>query len=200
MKKELHSTQQKLLELLKNNITNPLTVRELQEELRISSPSVVHHHIQQLEKNGYLRRNPYNPQDYQVLADSPDKKIAYLNLYGLAQCGSNGSILDGNPIDRVPISTKILGFSSEDAFLVKAKGNSMSPKINDGDLVIVRKVDDADSGAIVACVNNGEALIKKIQKDNSSLILESLNQKYSPFLASKNFRIEGIVKGVLSYT
>ena len=58
MKKELHSTQQKLLELLKNNITNPLTVRELQEELRISSPSVVHDHIQQLETNGYLRRKP----------------------------------------------------------------------------------------------------------------------------------------------
>jgi len=197
--KKLHTTQQQLLELLKDNITEPLTVRELQDELNISSPSVVHHHIQQLENKGFLRRNPYNSQDYQILADSPDKKISYLNLYGLAHCGPNGSILDGNPVDRIPIATKILGFSSAEAFLVKAKGDSMSPKINDGDLVIARKANDADSGNIVVCVNESGALVKKIQKEKKGIILQSLNNKYPPFLASKDFKIEGIVKGIYSY-
>jgi repressor LexA len=64
--RELHPVQEKLIRLLRNNITDPLTVRELQERLSISSPSVVHHHIQQLEKKGYLRRNPSNPKDYQI--------------------------------------------------------------------------------------------------------------------------------------
>lgn len=196
--KKLHPTQQQLLELLEETITDPLTIRDLQVKLRVSSPSVIHHHIQQLENKGYLRRNPYNPQDYQILANSPDKKIAYLNLYGLVTCGPNGSILDGNPIDRIPVATKILGFSSEDAFLVKAKGNSMSPKINDGDLVIANKTNHAENGDTVVCVNDGGAMIKKIQ-NNKNIILTSTNPNYEPFVAEKDFKVEGIVKGIYSY-
>lgn len=196
---KLHPTQQKLLHLLSENITSPLTIRELQDELNLSTPSLVHHHIQQLEKKGYLRRNPSNPQDYQVLADTPEKKIAYLNLYGMAQCGPNGSILTGDPVERIPLSTQILGFSSDDAFMVKARGNSMAPKINDGDLVIAKKAIDAPNGTIVVCVNQGEALIKKLQKQNDKIILVSLNSAYDPFIASDDFKVEGVVKSILSY-
>lgn len=199
--KKLHPTQEKLLELLKNNIVEPLTIRELQSELGISSPSVVYHHIQQLEKKGYLRRNPNNSQDYQILIDEPDKKIAFLNLYGMAQCGPNGTILDGSPVDRIPISTKILGFPSTEAFLVRAKGDSMEPKIKQGDLVIVRKNTNPEDGNIVVCVNNNEVMIKKVEKNNDNVFLTSLNQKYKTILADRdNFKVEGVVKGVLSYT
>jgi len=200
--KKLHLTQEKILMLLKNNIEEPLTIREIQAEISASSPSVVYHHIQQLEKKGFLRRNPNNAQDYQILADDPDKKIAFLNLYGMAQCGPNGTILSGNPIDRIPISTKILGFSSADAFLVRAKGDSMVPKIKNGDLVIVKKSDKPEDGNLVVCVNNEEVLIKKIQKiDKDTIFLTSINPAYKAILADKNnFKIEGIVKSVLSYT
>jgi repressor LexA len=196
--KKLHPTQKRLLELLKQNITEPLTIRELQSALGISSTSIVHHHMEQLEKKGYLRRNPVNPKDYQILANSPEKTITYINLYGLAQCGPKGSILDDNPLDRIPIASKILGFSSSEAFMVKAKGNSMTPKINDGDLVIAKKAHNADNGTIVVCVNKGEVLIKKIQK-GKEIILISTNSEYEPFVAAKDFRIEGIVRGVYSY-
>ncbi len=200
--KKLHPKQEKLLDLLKSNIEEPLTIRELQDEIGASSPSIVHHHIKQLESKGYLRRNPHNSHDYQILADKPDKKIAFLNLYGMAQCGPNGSMLKGNPIDRIPISTKILGFPSSDAFLVKARGDSMEPKIKQGDLVIVRKNVSPEDGSIVVCVNNDEVMIKKIQKiDKDNIFLTSLNQAYKAILASKdNFKIEGVVKGILSYT
>lgn len=196
---QLHETQEKLLTLLKQHIDDPLTIRELQEELRLSSPSVVQHHIQQLEKKGYLRRNPSNPKDYQVLVGSPDKQIAYINLYGLAHCGPKGSVLDGNPIERIPIATKLLGFSSEEAFMVKAKGDSMEPNIRDGDLVIAKRSSDTESGSVVVCVNNGEVLIKKIQKEKGGIILLiSLNHNHATFVADKDFRIEGIVKGLFS--
>jgi repressor LexA len=197
--KELHPTQVKLLKLLKQNIADPLTIRALQDELSISSPSVVYHHLQQLERKGYLRRNPANPKDYQILADSPDKEITYLNLYGLASCGKKGSVLSGDPIDRIPISSQILGFTSSEAFMVKAKGDSMLPKIHDGDLVIAKKSKNATNGNIVVCVNNGEALIKKVHKENGNIILTSLNHLFSPILASDNFRIEGVVRGIVSY-
>jgi len=200
--KNLHPTQKKLLDILVKNTDDPPTIREMQEILDISSPSVVAYHLEQLEKNGYLKRNPYNPRDYQILKDAPEKKVAYLNLYGLAHCGPNGSILDGNPIDRVAISTRLLSFSSSEAFMVKAKGDSMAPKINEGDLVIARKNDTPESGSIVVCINDGESLIKKIEIENEKnkkrYILISLNPKYPPFLAKSDFRIEGEVRGVIT--
>lgn len=202
---KLHPVQKKLLELLKTHHDEPMTVRELQEELKASSPSVVQHHIVQLEKKGFLRRNPTNPRDYQVLSDTPDKLITYLNMYGMAQCGPKGSILDGDPIDRVPISTKILGFPSSEAFMVKARGDSMLPLIKEGDLIIVKRTSEINDSQIAVCVNNGEVLIKKIQKitdkkNNIRYNLISLNNDYQPFIAGEDFRIEGIVRGVLSYT
>jgi repressor LexA len=194
---KLHSTQQSLLELLDANIDDPLTIRELQEQLNLSTPSLVVHHIQQLEKKGYLKRNPSNPQDYQLLKQ-PEKQLVHLNLYGLAQCGPDGSILEGNVVDRIPISTKLLSFPAEEAFLVKAKGESMMPLINEGDLVIVRRSSTADDGKVVVCVNDGKTLIKRFHKDNASVVLESANSSFPPFIAKDDFRIEGEVKGVIS--
>jgi len=196
--RKLHPTQDKLLQLLKNNFEDPLTVREIQEELNLSSTSVVAHHLKQLEKKGYLKRNPENPKDYQVLSDSPEKLITYLNLYGLAHCGPNGSILDGSPVDRVPISSRILTFPAVDAFMVKAKGDSMEPRIHDGDYVIARKMQNADSGSVVVCVNDGEAIIKKVQKEGGRVILVSLNPEFPPFIASEDFRVEGEVKSIIT--
>lgn len=199
MRKELHPIQQKLLELLKHHFDEPLTIRELQDETSLSSPSLVFHHIKQLEKKGLLRRNPSNPRDYQILADSPEKKITYLNLYGFACCGPSSSLLDGDPIERVPIATKLLGFSAEDAFMVRAKGASMSPKINNKDLVIVQKSKVASNGEIIVCVDNSGAKIKRYNKKSDKVILSSLNPEYEPFIADEDFRIEGVVKGVISY-
>jgi len=197
--KKLHPVQEKLLSILKKNNDDPLTVRELKDLVGVSSTSVVHHHLVQLEKKGYLRRNPMNSRDYQVLSDSPERKVTYLNLYGLATCGPEGSVLDGNPVENIPISSKILGFASSEAFMVKAKGDSMAPRIRDGDLVVVKKVNDAKNGKIVVCVNNEQALIKQIEKEDDKVILISLNSKYPPFLASEDFRIEGEVRGIFTH-
>ena len=193
-----HQIQEQLLQLLTKNPDKLLTIREMQHMLGISSTSGVVRHLAQLEKKGYLKRNPYNPRDYQVLDQSPEKEIAWLNLYGLAQCGKNGMLLDNHPIDRIPIATRLLSFPSFEAFLVKAKGNSMNPRIKEGDLVIGRRTSHFENGMLAICVNNGDALIKKIQKDGKSTILISTNIEYSPFLASEDFRIVGEVKGVIS--
>jgi repressor LexA len=194
--KKLHPNQEKLLSLLSKNIDHPLTVRELQEELGVKSTSVVAHHIEQLEKKGYLKRNPSNPQDYQVLSD-PERPITYLNLYGLAQCGPNGSILDGNPIDRIAISTSVLSFPAAEAFMVKAKGDSMRPEVQEDDYVIARKTSEEVNNSIVVCVNDQQALIKLLRIDSGKRILQSLNSKYPPFLAAGDFRVEGEVRSVI---
>lgn len=199
--KQLHETQKSLLELLKNNITDPLTIRELQDELDVSSPSVIYHHIQQLEKKGYLKRNPHNSKDYQILTE-PEKPIVYLNLYGMAQCGPNGSILDGNPVDRIPIASRLIKFSTEEAFLVEAKGDSMEPKIKEGDLVIAKKSNIADDGDTVVCVYDSMAIIKKFYRKEGQIILHSENNtNHPPILAEQEqVRIEGLVKSVIQYS
>lgn len=200
--KKLHPTQKKLLDILVKNTDEELSIRDMQEMLDVSSTSIVAHHLKQLEKNGYLKKDPYNPRNYQVVKGSPERKITYLNLYGLAHCGPNGSILDGNPVDRIAISTSLLTFPSSGAFMIKAKGDSMAPKINEGDLVIVKRNHNPENGSIVACVNGGEALIKKIRiekdKNKKRYILISLNPKYPPFLAKDDFRIEGEIRGIIS--
>lgn len=198
--KKLHPKQQQLLELLGKNIDDPLTISELQDILQLSSSSTVHHHILQLEKKGYLKRNPNNPRDYQVLSQSPEKQVSYINLYGSAQCGPQGSILEGDPIDRIPVSSKLISFPTSEAFMVRAKGDSMEPRINERDIVIARKAESVENGHLVVCVNNGEVLIKEFQEQAGTKLLVSNNSKYKPIVVEdKNFRIEGVVKIVLSY-
>jgi len=196
--KKLHPTQKKIIELLKKSIDDPLTIREIQDILDVSSTSIVAHHIKQLEKKGYLKRNPDDSRDYQILSESPEKLITYLNLYGLARCGKRGSILDSNPVERIPIASQLVTFPTAEAFMVKAKGDSMQPKIHEDDFVIVRKTNNVEDSSIVVCINDGEALIKRFKRENGDIILISENQKYSPFLANQDFRIEGEVKGVIT--
>ena len=216
--KKIHAIQQQLLDLLVKNNNEPITVREMQHFLEVSSTSIIAHHLKQLEKKGYLKRNPFNPQDYQILKGAPEKQITYLNLYGLAHCGPQGSLLDGQPIDRIPISTRLLNFPAEDGFLLRAKGESMMPKICDGDLVIGKKAKHPPSGSVVVCINNGETLIKQYHEEHGEqhskahraehrqekmkrdhkIILTSTNPRFPPFLAAEDFRIEGEVRGIIS--
>ena len=197
--KELHPLQDKLLRLLAKNSDDPLTVRELQEELEVSSTSVVAHHMQQLEKKGFLKRNPYNAKDYQVIsASAPESMVSHINLYGLAACGPEGSILDGNPDERIPLSSKLLSFPAAEAFMVKAKGKSMEPRIFEGDYVIARKTNIEENGKVYVCVNNEQALVKKLQVQGNIKLLHSFNPSFEPIIAAPDFRVEGEVRGLIS--
>lgn len=194
--KKLHPTQQKLIDILRETIDTPLTMVELMEELGVSSTSVVHHHITQLERKNYLKRNPSNSRDYVILKD-PERPITYLNQYGLAECGPEGSILEGNPVDRIPLASKMLKFPVERAFIVIAKGNSMEPKISPGDYVVAERTLEAKQGEIVVCINDEKAIIKRFLKEKEEIFLESLNLNFPKFRASPDFRIEGVVRGVI---
>lgn len=197
---DLHENQIALLKLLNEQIDNPLTIRQIQEALNFSSSSVVAHHIQKLEQKGYLKRNPNNPRDYQIFLN-PEKPIIYLSLYGTAQCGKNGTILDGNPIDKIPIASRLLKFPSNEGFIVTAKGNSMEPFIKEGDLVIAQKKNEATNGEKIVCVYGEKVLIKKFFKHNNTITLTSLNsEEHPPIIVDDYFKIEGVVKNVLKYS
>jgi repressor LexA len=196
---DLHKSQILLLEILEQNIDDPLTIRDIQKLLGFSSPSVVAHHILQLEKKGYLKRNPINPKDYQIFRN-PDNPIVYLNLYGNAQCGPNGSLLDGYPIDKIPIASRLLKFPAKEGFIVTAKGDSMLPNISEGDLVIAQQSQTANNGNTIVCVHGEDVLIKRIfiQEKHITLISDN-NERYSPIIVNDFFKIVGIVRNVIKY-
>lgn len=197
---KLHPAQEKLLKILKLTNSDPLSIRELQQEIGASSPSVVQHHLKQLEKKGFLRKNPSNPQDYQILRE-PDDDVVYINMYGMAQCGPNGQLLDGNPVDTIAVYSPLMGFPASEAFAIKARGKSMEPEINPNDIIIAKKANTTQDNAIAVCVNNGETLIKRIQKIQTNggvaYNLISSNPDFPPFLASDDFHIEGVVKQII---
>ncbi|MBU4311196.1 MAG: helix-turn-helix domain-containing protein [Candidatus Omnitrophica bacterium] len=196
MGNKLTSIQNKLLKLLQANLDEPLSYRDLARNLDVISTNTVAYHLKKLERYGYLKRDPYNPRNYQVLGTS-ETGITYLNMYGLARCGPNGSLLDGNPVDRISISTRLIPCRASEAFLVKAKGDSMEPRIHSGDVVLARRQQTANDGEVVVCVNNGEVLLKKFVRNNGSPLLISLNQAYNPIVAKNDFHVEGIVKSIM---
>ncbi len=131
--------------------------------------------------------------------DTPEKAVVYINKYGTAQCGPDGGILDGIPIERIPIATSLLKFASSEAFIVEAKGDSMETKIKSGDIIIAKKQNHADVGELIICVHEGKVLIKQFLKVGSRIILHSLNEKYPLIEVRQDLRIEGIVKNIIHY-
>lgn len=194
---ELHPKQRQLLQLLKDSIDEPYTIRVLKEMLGVSSTSIVTHHIKQLEKKRLLLRNPSNPRDYKILGD-PENQTALVNLYGMAQCGPSGTLLSGDPQDRIPLSPKLLSFNIDEAFIVEATGDSMEPDIHQGDFVIAKKAYNcADDGDVIVCTYDDGVRIKKYKKELK--LLMSLNPKVDPIKIEDiwSFHIEGVVKGVI---
>lgn len=199
-RQKLHPKQRSILNLLKKN-NEGLSLRDMADEIGLSSPNTVLHHIRQLEDKGYLRRNPVDPQDFTILKD-PIEDIIYVNLYGMAQCGPHGLLAEHNVIDRIPLSTKTFGVSDQ-VFLVKARGDSMEPYIYDKDLVLAVKHDGIIlSGSIYVVVHNEEGKIKRVVQDGNKIFLESLNPNYPREVIKKqdDFLISGNVKNIIHFT
>ena len=195
--KALHPKQTELLEILKTNISDPLTMEELADRLNVRGKSVVFHHIKQLEKKGILKRNPANPRDYIILKD-PERNVIYLKMYGMAKCGPEGTILDGEPTRIVPVDPSMIYFPACKGFMVEAKGDSMENLIAPHDWLIVEQNHQPKNKDVVVCVNNGEVMVKRFTQDGENVILQSENPRYNPIVADKTaFRVEGIVRSII---
>ena len=195
--KALHPKQMELLEILKSNISDPLTMEELADRLNVSGKSVVFHHIKQLEKKGFLKRNPANPRDYIILKD-PERNVIYLNMYGMAKCGPEGTLLDGTPTRIVPVDPSMIYFPACKGFMVEAKGDSMENLISPHDWLIVEQNHQPKNKDVVVCMNNGEVMVKRFTQDGENVILQSENPRYNPIVADKTaFHVEGIVRSII---
>ena len=116
------------------------------------------------------------------LNTTPENPVSYINFYGKAQCGRDGNFLDGEPEDRIPISSKLINFRVDRAFMVEARGDSMEPMIMEGDLIIAQKKDsDFFNNEVVVCsMNGGDVMIKQYVKEGAHILLKSFNSKKHP--------------------
>lgn len=120
------------------------------------------------------------------------KKAVTINVLGSVAAGIPFEAVE-NIVDTEEISEELAKTGT--FFGLKIKGDSMEPRICNGDVVIVKQQDDAESGDIViALVNGDEATCKRLTKYAGGIGLISLNSKYEPMMFSEDDVINKPVK------
>jgi repressor LexA len=160
----------------------PPTVREIGESVGLASPSTVHAHLANLERAGYLRRDPTKPRALELLRDRPMETAAVTEFQRLPLVGSiaaGGPILaDENIEDELGVPEP-LGRNAD--FLLRVRGDSMiNAGILDGDIVVIRRQEDARNGEIVAALvgddeSANEATVKRFYRDGTRVRLQPEN-------------------------
>ena len=160
----------------------PPTVREIGESVGLASPSTVHAHLANLERAGYLRRDPTKPRALELLRDRPVETAPVTEFQRLPLVGSiaaGGPILAEENIEDELAVPEPLGRNAD--FLLRVRGDSMiNAGILDGDIVVIRRQEDARNGEIVAALvgddeSANEATVKRFYRDGTRVRLQPEN-------------------------
>ncbi|EOA09245.1 transcriptional repressor LexA [Pediococcus acidilactici] len=203
MIKNLSTKQLNVLEYIYQTVQTqgyPPTVREIGKAIGLSSTSTVHGHINRLQKNGYLEKDPTKPRALEITAQG-------LEALGIQENDEQipvlGVVTAGEPIlaveeatDFFPVPPEFKNESS-DLFMLTIRGESMiNAGILSGDQVIVRKQSTADNGEIViAMTDENEATCKRFFKETDHIRLQPENDTMSPIILD-NVTILGKVVGL----
>jgi repressor LexA len=181
----------------------PPTVREIGESVGLASPSTVHAHLANLERAGYLKRDPTKPRALEVVGRerseaSPAHQAARLPLVG--EIAAGGPLLAEQNIEDYLAVPEPLSSGEED-FLLRVKGDSMiEAGILEGDYVVVHRQHAARDGDIVVALagddeSADEATVKRFFRENGRIRLQPENSALSP-LYPDHVQILGKVTGV----
>ena len=180
--------QKEILEFIKACILKkgyPPTVREICEKVQLKSTSSVHSHLEQLEKNGYIHRDPTKPRAIEIVDDTFNlsrRELVNVPLIGTVAAGA-------------PIPAELL--PNSETFMLKVRGNSMiDVGIYDGDRVIVEQTSVAENGEIVVALIDDSATVKRFFKENGHYRLQPENATMDPIIVDK-VQILGKVIGLL---
>jgi repressor LexA len=199
---ELTGRQQEIWNFLVDYVDRhgyPPTVREIGEAVGLASPSTVHAHLANLERAGLLRRDPTKPRALELVGrDKTDAGVAELpKLPLLGQIAAGGPLLaEENVEDEIAVPETLRG-----DFLLRVKGDSMiDAGILEGDLVIVRRAQDARNGDIVVALagddeSADEATVKTFYREAGRVRLQPENAALEPIYA-RYVQILGKVVGV----
>jgi repressor LexA len=182
----------------------PPTVREIGEAVGLASPSTVHAHLANLERAGLLRRDPTKPRALELVGRrkeglQPAARVATPVLPLVGQIAAGGPLLAEEAIEDEIAVPEPLGRDAD--FLLRVKGDSMvEAGILDGDVVVVRRQQDARDGEIVVALagddeSADEATVKTFYREGGRVRLQPENSSLEP-LYPANVQILGRVVGV----
>jgi repressor LexA len=199
---ELTGRQQEIWTFLVDYVDRhgyPPTVREIGEAVGLASPSTVHAHLANLERAGLLKRDPTKPRALELNREKPAVAVAaeLPKLPLLGQIAAGGPLLaDQNIEDEIAVPETLRG-----DFLLRVRGDSMiEAGILDGDIVVVRRAQDARNGQIVVALagddaSADEATVKTFYKEKGRIRLQPENSALEPIYADY-VEILGHVVGV----
>ena len=178
--------QKEILEYIKEMILKkgyPPAVREICEAVHLKSTSSVHSHLESLEKNGYIRRDPTKPRTIEILDDDfalTRREVVNVPVIGTVAAGTP-ILAEQNIEDYLPIPAEML--PNKEVFMLKVKGNSMiEAGIYSGDKVIVAKQPDAENGDKVVALVDDSATVKTFYKENGHFRLQTENSTMDPII------------------
>ncbi len=202
--KDLGPRQRKILDYILQTVESrgyPPSVREIADAVGLASPSTVHAHLSALERKGYLHRDPSKPRAIEVHY-APEvgpvakrSNVRHVPLVGRIAAGTPTQAFE-DVEDVLALPASMVGEGT--FFMLRVKGDSMiEAGINDGDLVVVRKQEEADHGDIVAALLEDEATVKTLVRQNGQTILRPENAALAPIEVTGESRILGKVVGLL---
>lgn len=194
--------QKEILEFIKDQILTrgfPPSVRDICEAVHLKSTSSVHSHLETLEKNGYIRRDPTKPRAIEILDDNFNlTRREMVNVPIIGQVAAGQPILaEQNIEDYFPIPVERM--PNKQTFLLKVKGESMiNAGILDGDLVLVQEEKTASNGDMVVALIDDGATVKTFYKEEGVIRLQPENDFMDPIIV-QDVSILGKVIGVMRF-
>ena len=194
MKKLLSTKQQQFLDIIRRHVLiygQSPSYTEIMDVLGFSSLGTVNWYVKTLIKNGYLNRTGTSNSKRALTLTETHSVSPGLPLLGLIAAGTPIEALENSESVEVPAP-----FVHPDNFVLKVKGNSMiNDNIEDGDYIIVRKTQAAESGQAVVALVNGEATLKRYYPKTHQIELHPRNPDYPVIYINEtdNFQINGIV-------
>ena len=200
---KISTKQREILEYIKSEILSrgyPPAVREICEAVNLKSTSSVHSHLETLEKNGFIKRDPTKPRAIEICDDNFQMvrtETASLPVIGTVAAGT--PILAEENIDSYfPVPAEIIP-NGEPSFVLKVKGDSMiNAGIFNGDQIFVQQCNTARNGDLIVALVDDSATVKTFYKEKDHIRLQPENDDMEPIIVD-NCQILGKVFGVFRY-
>ena len=192
--------QSEILEYIKSQILNkgyPPSVRDICTAVNLKSTSSVHAHLETLEKNGYIRRDPTKPRTIEIIDDNFNltrREVVNVPLIGQVAAGQPLLAVE-NISSYFPIPAEFL--PNEETFMLKVKGESMiNMGIYEDDQIIVKKQNTARNGEVVVALVDDSATVKRFYKEEDHIRLQPENDFMEPIIVD-DCEILGKVIGLI---
>ena len=199
---KISKKQEEILEYIKSELLSkgyPPAVREICEAVHLKSTSSVHSHLETLEKNGYIRRDPTKPRAIEIMDDTfilSRREVVNVPVIGRVAAGAP-ILAEENIENYFPIPMEFM--PNEKTFLLSVKGESMiNAGILDGDYVLIKQQSNAENGDMVVALVEDGATVKRFFKEEGVYRLQPENDFMDPIIV-ESVEILGKVIGVFRF-